>query len=124
MSVSTNLVRIMTEAEKYKALVLIDYWQEQFPVAFPKKPAPKVPLKIGIGQPYDMLFLASYSVGATQSDIQNALHLWCRGRRYWQSFKVNKYRYSVLGHIEQLITEKDVSFARFKLRTWIYGYGE
>ena len=114
----------MTEEEKAKAVSLIQRWQKEFPKAFPEKPAPKVPLKIGIGKEPDWLFYLSVAHGCAPEDIQNALHLWCRGRRYWQSFKVNKYRYSVLGHIEQLITEKDVSFARFKLRTWIYGDGD
>lgn len=114
----------MTETEKFKALVLIDYWQEQFPIAFPKKPAPKVPLRIGIGREGGTLYYASVAVGATLNDINNALYLWCRGKRYWQSFKTNKFRFGATGYAVQEITREEAAFAKFKLRNWIYEDGD
>ena len=44
--------------------------QKQFPLAFPKKPSPKVPLKIGIHK--DLLEQAE-SLGLTSNDIRAAL---------------------------------------------------
>ena len=113
----------MTEDDKFKALVLIDFWQEKFPVAFPEKPAPKVPLRINIGQAGGLLYKTSIAVGAAAKDVANALYLWCRGKRYWQSFKTNEYRFGLYGKAAQRVTAEDVAYAKHKLKTWIFEEG-
>lgn len=113
----------MTETEKFKAIVLIDFWQETFPAAFPEKPAPKVPLRINIGQAGGLLYETSIAVGATAKDVANALFLWCRGKRYWQSFKTNDYRFGLYERTDQPVTNGDVAYAKSKLRTWVFEEG-
>ncbi|WP_074168937.1 ProQ/FinO family protein [Caballeronia fortuita] len=54
--------------------------QRNFPHAFPRAPAPKVPLKVGIL--HDVLAHAA-SLGLSKRDARNGLKMWCRGQRYW-----------------------------------------
>ncbi|WP_075644407.1 ProQ/FinO family protein [Caballeronia cordobensis] len=54
--------------------------QRHFPRAFPRSPAPKVPLKVGILK--DVLARAA-SLGLSERDARNGIKLWCRGQRYW-----------------------------------------
>jgi len=53
--------------------------QKRFPSAFPKKPHPKVPLKLDIDK--DLLVHAK-SLGITSNEIEAALNKWCKGKRY------------------------------------------
>ncbi|QPK62556.1 ProQ/FinO family protein [Methylomonas sp. LL1] len=53
--------------------------QKHFPLAFPKKPLPKVPLKIGIHK--DLLEHAK-ALGLTPNDIRAAMKKWVKGKRY------------------------------------------
>ncbi len=50
--------------------------QQDFPALFPAKPAQKVALKVGIYED-----LRGWN-GATDQEISEVLHYWCRGYRY------------------------------------------
>ncbi|WLE62617.1 ProQ activator of osmoprotectant transporter prop [Burkholderia plantarii] len=54
--------------------------QRRFPVAFPKSPAPKVPLKIGI---FKDLVAHTAELGLDEAQLRDAIKEWCRGSRYW-----------------------------------------
>ena len=54
--------------------------QKRFPQTFPKNPAPKVPLKIGI---FEDLVQHAQELGLTEPALRNAIRTWCRGTRYW-----------------------------------------
>ncbi len=54
--------------------------QRRFPAAFPKSPAPKVPLKIGIFK--DLVGHAA-ELGLDEAQLRDAIKEWCRGSRYW-----------------------------------------
>src|ERR1700712_1442384 len=59
-------------------VVHIGRLQKRFPEAFPKNPAPKVPLKIGIFE--DLIpFIAELKL--TQPELRDAIKVWCRGSR-------------------------------------------
>jgi len=54
--------------------------QKRFPQAFPKNPAPKVPLKIGI---FEDLMKHAQELALSEAELRDALRTWCRGSRYW-----------------------------------------
>jgi ProP effector len=61
-------------------ILTIRLLQKQFPLAFPKKPASKVPLKIGINE--DLLAQAD-QLAIDQNILRAAIKSWCSGLRYW-----------------------------------------
>ena len=68
--------------------------QKQFPLAFPKKPNPKVPLKIGI---HKDLFEQAESLGLTSNDIRAALKKWVKGKRYSECMIAGSARVDLQG---------------------------
>ena len=54
--------------------------QKRFPQTFPKNPAPKVPLKIGI---FEDLLPHVEELALTEPVLRDAIRTWCRGTRYW-----------------------------------------
>jgi len=54
--------------------------QKRFPLAFPKNPAPKVPLKVGI---FEDLVKHAAELGLDEKELRGAIKVWCRGNRYW-----------------------------------------
>ncbi|SPB13556.1 ProQ activator of osmoprotectant transporter ProP [Caballeronia novacaledonica] len=54
--------------------------QKRFPLAFPKNPAPKVPLKVGI---FEDLMKHAEELGLNEKELRGAIKVWCRGNRYW-----------------------------------------
>jgi len=54
--------------------------QKRFPLAFPKNPAPKVPLKVGI---FEDLMTHAEELGLNEKELRSAIKVWCRGNRYW-----------------------------------------
>ncbi|WP_321796897.1 ProQ/FinO family protein [Caballeronia sp. J97] len=54
--------------------------QKRFPLAFPKNPAPKVPLKVGI---FEDLMKHAEEMGLDEKELRSAIKVWCRGNRYW-----------------------------------------
>ena len=66
-----------------------DMLQEDFPSAFPKKPAEKVALKIGI---HKDLYSWADSHAVSHREIVKVLYWWCRGRRYQRALaRGNRY---------------------------------
>ena len=61
-------------------ILAISRLQRKFPAAFPKNPAPKLPLKLGI---HKDLFLHSKELDLGEAEIRMAIKTWCEGRRYW-----------------------------------------
>ncbi|MEX3527446.1 MAG: ProQ/FinO family protein [Burkholderia sp.] len=54
--------------------------QRRFPATFPKSPAPKLPLKIGI---FKDLVAHTAELGLDEARLRDAIKEWCRGSRYW-----------------------------------------
>lgn len=103
---------------KFKAIVLIDYWQELYPKAFPKKPDPKVPLYIGIDK---ALMECSLAVGATPKIVNLALKLWCQGRRYYEACsKPKTSRVNLSGHNVGMVYPNQAKFANKQLTMRTY----
>lgn len=69
--------------------------QKLFPIAFPKSPLPKVPLKVGT---LDDLISRSKEIGLPADKLKTALNAWCSTRRYWSSFKVGAQRFDLSGN--------------------------
>lgn len=68
--------------------------QKHFPLAFPKKPASKVPLKIGIHQ--DLLEQID-QLGVDQVVLRTAIKTWCSGMRYWDCLLEDAIRVGLNG---------------------------
>ena len=66
---------------------IIQELQEDFPVLFPEKPQPKLPLAIGIHK-----ILADWAddKGISQRNLGIALHYWTKGKRYQAALKAGK----------------------------------
>ncbi|MBP0594801.1 ProQ/FinO family protein [Paraburkholderia sp. LEh10] len=83
--------------------------QKRFPLAFPKNPAPKVALKIGILE--DLLAQAG-ELKLTEQEIRDAVSTWCRGSRYWASLTEGAPRVDLAGAETGKVTAADSAFAR------------
>ncbi|WP_061165304.1 ProQ/FinO family protein [Caballeronia temeraria] len=88
--------------------------QRQFPQAFPRAPAPKVPLKVGILQ--DVLARAA-SLGLSERDARNGVKLWCRGQRYWSCLVEGNVRVDLTGAITGLVTAAEAEYGTSQERT-------
>lgn len=83
--------------------------QKRFPAAFPKNPAPKVPLKIGV---LADLLAHSEELGLNEAEIREALGTWCRGSRYWACLTDGAARVDLSGAPAGQVTARDATFAR------------
>ena len=83
--------------------------QRLFPKAFPKNPAPKLPLKIGIHK--ELLGKAS-EIGLEEAAITVAVKTWCRGTRYWASIVEGAPRIDLEGNPAGEVTARDAAQAR------------
>lgn len=83
--------------------------QKHFPQTFPKKPASKVPLKLGIlkdaAEHLDVL-------GLTQEQLQQAIASWCQGSRYWACMVENAPRVDLQGEVAGSVTADQAAHAR------------
>lgn len=83
--------------------------QKHFPLAFPKSPAPKVPLKEGIlkdaEQHLELLGLTSEQLGL-------AISTWCRGARYWASMIEDAPRLDLSGQAAGSVTAAQALYAK------------
>jgi ProP effector len=68
--------------------------QKRFPLAFPKNPAPKVPLKVGI---FEDLMKHAEELGLNERELRAAIKVWCRGNRYWTSLVEGAPRIDLTG---------------------------
>ena len=83
--------------------------QKRFPAAFPKNPAPKVPLKIGVLT--DLLSHAE-ELALNEAQIREAVSTWCRGSRYWACLVDGAARVDLEGAPAGSVTARDAAFAR------------
>ena len=83
--------------------------QKRFPTAFPKNPAPKVPLKVGILA--DLIAQAS-ELQLSEAEIREAVSTWCRGSRYWACLTDGAPRVDLTGAPAGVVTARDAAFAR------------
>lgn len=78
--------------------------QKHFPLAFPKKPNPKVPLKIGIHK--DLLEQAEM-LGLTTNEIRAAMKKWVKGKRYAECMIAGTARIDLLGQEVGFVTKDE-----------------
>jgi ProP effector len=83
--------------------------QKRFPLAFPRKPAPKVPLKIGI---FEDLVKHGQDLGLSESELREAISTWCRGTRYWTCLVDGAARVDLAGAAAGVVLPRDASRAR------------
>ncbi|MEW1781362.1 ProQ/FinO family protein [Arthrobacter sp. NPDC080086] len=83
--------------------------QQHFPQAFPKNPAPKVPLKIGI---FADLLAQAPTLALTEAELRDALRTWCRGTRYWACLAEAAPRVDLAGQAAGHVTAAEASRGR------------
>ncbi|PMS23893.1 prop effector [Trinickia dabaoshanensis] len=83
--------------------------QKRFPAAFPKNPAPKVPLKVGI---LADLIAQGADLQLSEAEIREAVSTWCRGSRYWACLTDGAARVDLAGEPAGTVTARDAAFAR------------
>ncbi|SNR80744.1 ProP effector [Methylobacillus rhizosphaerae] len=83
--------------------------QKHFPKAFPKNPAPKLPLKVGI---HEELLAKAKEIGLETAAITEAVKTWCRGTRYWASIVEGAPRVDLEGNTAGEVTARDAAQAR------------
>ncbi|WP_350030058.1 MULTISPECIES: ProQ/FinO family protein [unclassified Caballeronia] len=81
--------------------------QRNFPRAFPRSPASKVPLKVGILR--DLLARAA-TLRISERDIRNGVKLWCRGQRYWTCLVEGAVRVDLNGKNAGFVTTADAEY--------------
>jgi ProP effector len=94
-------------------LRVIGKLQKRFPTAFPRKPAPKVPLKVGILT--DLLAHAG-ELALNEAEIREAVSTWCRGSRYWACLTDGAARVDLSGAAAGVVSARDAAFARRQAR--------
>lgn len=82
--------------------------QKHFPLAFPKKPGPKLPLKIGI---HKDLVAHAEQLGLSASEIRAALKKWCQGKRYNECMLAGAVRVDLQGHAAGFVSKEEATFA-------------
>jgi ProP effector len=82
--------------------------QKRFPRAFPKNPAPKVPLKIGI---FEDLMVHATELGLSERELRGAIKVWCRGNRYWTCLVEGANRLDLTGAPAGEVTSADAGRA-------------
>lgn len=90
-------------------VLAISRLQKRFPAVFPKSPAPKVPLKVGIFQ--DLVRHAP-ELKLTEAELRDAIRTWCRGARYWNGMVEGAARVDLAGEPAGQVTEADARRAR------------
>ncbi|MGT2509496.1 ProQ/FinO family protein [Cupriavidus basilensis] len=83
--------------------------QKRFPQTFPKNPAPKVSLKIGI---FEDLVPHAQGLGLTEPALRDAMRTWCRGTRYWTCLVEGAPRVDLVGQAAGHVSLADASRAR------------
>jgi len=88
--------------------------QKRFPSTFPKNPAPKVPLKVGI---LDDLLKAAPELQLSEKEVRDAIKVWCRGTRYWNCLVEGVPRVDLTGAAVGEVSPADAGRARQLLTT-------
>jgi ProP effector len=82
--------------------------QRRFPLAFPKNPAPKVPLKVGI---FEDLMKHAEELQLSERELRSAIKVWCRGNRYWTSLVEGAPRVDLAGSPVGAVSSADAARA-------------
>lgn len=85
-------------------VLIIGQLQKKFPLAFPKNPAPKVPLKIGI---HKDLIEQTEQLGIGKNELRAAIKTWCKGKRYWDCLVEGAARIDLEGNAAGLVTKEE-----------------
>ncbi|WP_175939198.1 ProQ/FinO family protein [Caballeronia sp. BCC1704] len=83
--------------------------QKRFPKAFPRNPAPKVALKVGI---LNDLLAQRADLSLSERELKDAIKLWCRGNRYWNSLVEGAPRVDLTGNPTGQVSTADAMRAR------------
>ncbi|MCY1337091.1 RNA chaperone ProQ [compost metagenome] len=83
--------------------------QKHFPLAFPRNPAPKVPLKQGI---FDDAQQHLDALGVTAEQLKQAIGAWCQGGRYWACLVENAERVDLQGQPAGQVTAAQAVYAK------------
>ncbi|KJK17316.1 prop effector [Burkholderiaceae bacterium 16] len=83
--------------------------QKRFPAIFPKNPAPKVPLKVGI---FEDLVQQARELGLTEPVLRDAIRTWCRGTRYWTCLVEGAARVDLAGREVGQVSKADANRAQ------------
>jgi ProP effector len=90
-------------------VLVIGQLQKRFPKAFPKNPAPKLPMKIGIHRD---LLEQSEQLGISKKALREAIKTWCWGNRYWACIVEDAIRVDLNGDEAGRVTKGDAAQAR------------
>lgn len=90
-------------------VLTIGQLQKHFPNAFPKSPAPKLPMKIGI---HKDLLARSEQLGISKKALREAIKAWCWGNRYWACIVEDTVRVDLNGDEAGCVTKADAEQAR------------
>ncbi|CAB3780212.1 RNA chaperone ProQ [Paraburkholderia ultramafica] len=83
--------------------------QKRFPIAFPKNPAPKLPLKVGI---FEDLVVHAKELSLSEAELRDAIKTWCRGSRYWKCLVEGAARVDLTGAEAGLVTAQEAAGAQ------------
>ncbi|KND59500.1 Activator of osmoprotectant transporter ProP [Candidatus Burkholderia verschuerenii] len=83
--------------------------QKKFPLAFPKNPAPKLPLKVGI---LEELLTHAADLRLTERELRDAIAVWCRGNRYRACLVQGAARVDLLGQPAGEVSAGEAAHAR------------
>jgi ProP effector len=83
--------------------------QKRFPIAFPKNPAPKLPLKIGI---FEDLVAHAKELSLSEAELRDAIKTWCRGSRYWKCLVEGAARVDLTGVEAGKVTAQEAAGAQ------------
>jgi ProP effector len=87
---------------------IIGQLQKQYPLAFPKKPLSKVPLKIGI---HKDLLEQSETLGISKKELRAAVKKWCRGKRYAECLIAGAARIDLNGNEVGQVSKEEAAQA-------------
>lgn len=94
-------------------LVAIGRLQHAFPKAFPKKPAPRVALKLGI---VEDLYAHAAKLRLSEEEIKAAIATWCSVGRYWAALSKDAVRVDLNGEPSGTVTAAEAGHASFLAR--------
>ncbi|CAB3775903.1 ProQ/FinO family protein [Paraburkholderia fynbosensis] len=83
--------------------------QKRFPIAFPKNPAPKLPLKVGI---FEDLVVHAKELSLSEAELRDAIKTWCRGSRYWKCLVEGAARVDLTGAPVGQVTAQEAAGAQ------------
>ena len=93
-------------------VISISRLQRHFPATFPKRPAPKLPLKLGVHK--DLVEQAEV-LGLTPEQIKEAVKTWCEGARYWACVTEGAPRIDLTGAQNGAVTAPEAQRAKYLL---------